>query len=357
MRYFLELCLKSVEAAVKDMETEIIVVDNHSSDDSCAMVKCLFPDVKLLENKLNFGFSKGNNLGANIAKGEYICILNPDTMISEDTFKVLLNFAETKVNLGILGCRLIDGKGAFLPESKRNIPKPKVALKKLLGFPKEYYANQINDLGIGEVPILVGAFMLMKKKIFDQVSGFDEDYFMYGEDIDLSYRILKNGYTNFYNGTVTNIHFKGESTLRDRNYAKQFYRAMQVFYKKHFKKNVLFDFIVWIGIRMAYVFREKPKEITANTERYIWVSKKIPDWFEVVSKKPIEVISEINEVKENSEIVLDANMLSYKGIISCISNSKINNKAKFKILPRNSNYIIGSNSTISRGEVIRFEDN
>ncbi len=259
VRYFLELCLKSVESAIETIDAEIIVVDNNSKDDSCNMVKQLFPSVKLIENKTNSGFSKGNNIGVAQAKGEYLCILNPDTVVAEDTFTQLLDCVDAKDNLGITGCQLIDGKGEFLPESKRNIPTPKVSLKKMMGNAEDYYANHIGADATAKVDILVGAFMLMKKSVYDQVGGFDEDYFMYGEDIDLSYKVLKAGYHNFYFGNTSVLHFKGESTLRDAKYAKRFYGAMQIFYKKHFKQNLVFNTLVYLGIKGAYLTRKTHK--------------------------------------------------------------------------------------------------
>jgi len=339
------------------MDAEIIVVDNHSSDDSCKMVKSLFPEVVLIENKENYGFSKGNNQGVAIAKGEFICILNPDTVVAEDTFETLLNFAETQNNLGILGCRLIDGTGIFLQESKRNIPYPKVALKKILGNSKSYYANQLNEFEIGEVPILVGAFMVLKMDVFNLVNGFDEDYFMYGEDIDLSYRIYQKGYKNIYNGTVTAIHFKGESTVWDKNYIERFYGAMQVFYKKHFKSNMLFNILVWIGIKMAYLFSSRPNVVKNKIKQYVMFSNKIPEDLESILRKPIFLNTAYKSIEQGTEIILDAHMLSYKNIISYISDKKINGKVVFKILPKNSNFIIGSKSSKRRGEVINFRNN
>ena len=356
VRYFLELCLKSVEAALSDLDAEIIVVDNNSSDDSCYMVKSLFPNVIIIENKENYGFSKGNNQGVAIAKGEFICILNPDTVVAEDALVTLLQFAEKTENLGIIGCRLIDGSGLFLPESKRNIPTPTVALNKLLGFSKHYYANQLDEFEIGQVPILVGAFMVLKKEVFQKVKGFDEDYFMYAEDIDLSYRIYKLGYENFYNGSVTLLHFKGESTLRDKKYASRFYGAMQIFYKKHFKSNIFYDLLVWIGIKAVYLFSGKPKIVIKRIDHTILVSNKVPEQLERKLNRTIELLKEVYEVKLNTEIVLDANMLTYKKIIQYISNPILNRKAKFKILPKNSNFIIGSDSSKGRGEVIIFEN-
>ena len=270
VRYFLELCIKSVQAAVKNIDAEIIVVDNNSSDNSCEMVSKLFPNVILIQNKENLGFSKGNNLAVAKAKGEYICVLNPDTVIAEDTYEALLNFSENKENLGIVGCKLINGSGLFLPESKRNIPYVSVSLKKILGNPKYYYANQLGANNIGEVDILVGAFMFLKKSVYNQVNGFDEDYFMYGEDIDLSYKIINAGYKNYYNGDITVIHFKGESTLKDKHYARRFYGAMQIFYEKHFKTNLFYDLAVWLGIKFFYVFRKVP-QIQKNVFQIIFL--------------------------------------------------------------------------------------
>ncbi|RIA10349.1 GT2 family glycosyltransferase [Flavobacteriaceae bacterium MAR_2010_72] len=354
VRYFLELCLKSVIAATKTIDSEIIVVDNASSDGSCDMVKSLFPEVILLEGDINDGFSKANNKGVKIAKGKIICILNPDTVVAEDTFTILLNFAKLQSNLGILGCRLIDGCGQFLPESKRNVPTPRVAFQKMIGNSKYYYANQVDQLNIAKTPILVGAFMMMKKELFDLVGGFDEDYFMYGEDIDLSYRVHQLGYDNFYNGTTTVIHFKGESTLRDKNYAKRFYGAMELFYKKHFKSNYLINVFVLLGVKFAYLFRQNPKEPIVQVENYLMISNQVPLNLEKVLKRPVHLCKTIDALKTNTEVILDGNMLDYKSIIAHYNDEEINKSARFKILPKNSNFILGSNSSKTRGDVIIF---
>ena len=169
----------SVQKALENIDSEIIVVDNNSSDNSCEMIKTLFPNVKLIENKVNFGFPKGNNIGVESAKGEFICILNPDTVVAEDTFTKILNFisqkeVETPSKLGIVGCKLIDGTGNFLPESKRGVPTPWVAMTKVFGlykiFPKssffnQYYTQHLNENQSGETAILVGAFMFLKKEL------------------------------------------------------------------------------------------------------------------------------------------------------------------------------------------------
>lgn len=352
VRYFLELCIRSVQVAIANLDAEIIVVDNNSHDESCDMVKRLFPEVILIENKENFGFSKGNNIGVSKAKGEYLCILNPDTVVAEDTFNSILNFASSKKKLGIVGCKLINGVGTYLPESKRNIPFVKAAFRKLYGNAKAYYANHLTENESGEVDILVGAFMLINRVIYIEVGGFDEDYFMYGEDIDLSYKILKAGYKNYYFGSTTVIHYKGESTLRDKLYARHFYGAMQIFYKKHFKKNVLFDVFVWLGILMAYLIRKSPVQKEKIVSSYIFVSDEMNQ--DLCSNLPKKIIleSDLINIKNNNEVIFDGNKTSYKKMINMMMDSPKDKSITFKILPKNTHFIIGSDNAIRRGEVI-----
>lgn len=353
VQYFLELCLRSVEAAISNIEAEIIVVDNNSEDGSCQMVKTLFPKVNLIENKENSGFSKGNNIGVLQAKGEYLCILNPDTVVAEDTFLKLLEFSENKEKLGIVGCRLKNGSGVFLPESKRNVPTVSVALKKMLGNPEMYYVNHLSQNDIGQADILVGAFMLLKRSLYNKVGGLDEDYFMYGEDIDLSYKILKAGYKNYYYGDTTVIHFKGESTLKDKNYARRFFGAMQIFYKKHFKQNLIFDMVVWLGIKLAFIFRRMRKAKVKDISGYVFVSNKKNDKLESALYQKLLLQTKLSFVEPNSEIIFDANVISYKEIINYIECSE--KELTYKILPNKSNFIIGSNDGFSQGKVISFE--
>ncbi|AUS04266.1 glycosyltransferase family 2 protein [Pseudotamlana carrageenivorans] len=356
VRHFLELCLKSVQAATVAIDSEIIVVDNNSEDDSCQMVKTLFPDVILIEEKTNGGFSKGNNIGVARAKGEYLCILNPDTVVAEDTFLELLEFSETKVDLGIVGCKLINGSGFFLPESKRNIPYVNVALKKICGHSKTYYANQISKEEIGEVEILVGAFMFLKREVYNKVGGFDEDYFMYGEDIDLSYKVLQAGYKNYYFGKTSVIHYKGESTLRDKNYARRFFGAMQIFYKKHFKSNAIFDFVVWIGIKFFYLLRKVPNVSKKQIQTYYFVSKTRNLSLEKILDRPVLLKSDLKTVETEVEVIFDGNFLSFKEIIQFIESSFSQNKVlTYKILPNNSEFIIGSDNGLARGEIISLK--
>lgn len=354
VRYFLELCLKSVEAAIQDIDAEIIVVDNFSPDDSCDMVKALFPKVILIENTVNYGFSKGNNIGVAKAKGEYVCILNPDTVVAEDTFTTLLAFAENTPDVGIVGCKLIDGTGQFLPESKRNIPTPWVSLQKIFGHSKPYYANHLYENETGKVEILVGAFMLLKRQVYNEILGFDEDFFMYGEDMDISYRVLKAGYQNYYSATTTVIHYKGESTLKDKVYAKRFNEAMQVFFKKHFKANMFFDAIIWLGIKAITILNLQPKQEPVEVASYVLVSDKMNYNLESKLPKPVSLFSDASELTPNQQIIFDQKHITFKDIIERMARWSKNNKLSFKILPKDANFIIGSHSSKSRGEVLKF---
>ncbi len=354
VRYFLELCLRSVQEAISDMEAEIIIVDNCSSDDSCRMVKELFPKIILIENEENYGFSKGNNIGVAMAKGDFVCILNPDTVVAEDTFKLLLDFASTTPNIGIVGCKLIDGRGQFLPESKRNIPTPAVSIQKILGNSKSYYATHIKEAAIGKVSILVGAFMLLKRSIFNEIKGFDEDYFMYGEDMDFSYRIQKAAYQNYFNPITTIIHFKGESTLRDKVYAKQFNEAMQIFFRKHFKSNILYNTLITLGIKAITLLNPKQGQPKIQFSNYLMVSDKIPQELKSSLGKDMQLFSKKAVITDHQRFILDNNVMSFKSIIQFIETSSKNSEATYRILPKKSRFIIGSDSSTGRGEVIEF---
>jgi GT2 family glycosyltransferase len=251
VKVFLEQCLLSVREALKGMDAEVFVVDNASIDGSVEMLREKFEEVRLIANKENVGFSKANNQAIRISKGEYILLLNPDTLVEEDTFVKVVNFMDAHPEAGGLGVKMVDGKGNFLPESKRGLPTPSAAFYKIFGlsklFPKskffsKYHLGYLPNNEINEIEVLSGAFMLMRKKALDEVGLLDEDYFMYGEDIDLSYRIIKGGYKNYYFPETRIIHYKGESTKKSSvNYVFVFYRAMVIFAKKHFSgKNAWF---------------------------------------------------------------------------------------------------------------------
>ncbi|MBO3116764.1 glycosyltransferase family 2 protein [Winogradskyella sp. DF17] len=352
VRYFLELCLESVVRAINSIDAEVIVVDNNSNDDSCAMVKSLFPKVILIENQNNDGFSKGNNIGVKIAKGEYVCILNPDTIVPEDCFSTLLQFADEQKELGLVGCQLIDGRGDFLPESKRNIPFPSIALKKLFGFDSDYYAKHLKPNEVGKVDVLVGAFMVLRRAVYNKVGGFDEDYFMYGEDIDLSYKVFKAGYKNYYFGKAKVVHFKGESTLKDLKYAKRFYGAMQIFYKKHFKRNILFDILVSVGTQLALRVRHVSKTELPRYKRVIVYSRSQDLDLKSIYGNNIIYTSQLSPLADSDTlIVYDVNSLNIKAIISHMKKNSINSNVYYRFLSKTSTFILGSDSATDRGEI------
>ncbi|NET32204.1 MAG: glycosyltransferase [Cyanothece sp. SIO1E1] len=246
VKYFLEQALLSVRRAGVGIEMETWVVDNNSVDESVAMVKEKFPEVKLIANTDNPGFSVANNQAIAKCVGEYILLLNPDTVVNEDTFQTCIDFMDEHPDAGGLGVRMIDGSGAFLPESKRGFPSPWVAFAKTFGlariFPKSklfnhYHLGYLDEHETHEVEVLAGAFMWLRKSVLDEIGGLDEAFFMYGEDIDLSYRIVQAGYKNYYLPTTTIIHYKGESTKKGSlNYVRTFYKAMIIFAQKHMGK-------------------------------------------------------------------------------------------------------------------------
>ncbi len=270
VKFFLEQCLHSVYNSSKNLLAEIFVVDNNSVDGSCQMVREKFPEVKLVENKSNYGFAKANNQAIKRAKGKYILLLNPDTVVEEKTFEECISFMEDHADAGSMGVKMIDGKGKYLPESKRSLPTPAVAFYKTFGlaalFPRsrifgKYHLGYLDKEKTHHVEVLPGAFMLIRKSVLEVTGCLDEDYFMYGEDIDLSYRISMAGYKNYYYPGTTIIHYKGESTKKSSiNYVMVFYRAMMIFARKHFTRNnaKFFSFLINIAIYMraaASIFR------------------------------------------------------------------------------------------------------
>jgi len=262
VRYFLEQCLHSVDKALKHIQGEVFVVDNNSVDGSCAMVFEKFPQVLLIENKENLGFSKANNQGLRQATGKYCLLLNPDTVVEEDTFLKCIRFMDSHPEAGALGVKMIDGKGNFLPESKRALPTPAVAFYKIFGlsalFPRSkvfgrYHLGYLNNEETHPIEILAGAFMFIRKEALEKTGLLDEEFFLYGEDIDLSYRLIKTGFTNFYFPETTIIHYKGESTRKGSiNYVLVFYKAMIIFARKHFSPNNARIFTILIHLAIYF---------------------------------------------------------------------------------------------------------
>ena len=247
VKYFLEQCLCSVMKAVTalgEAQAEVIVVDNKSTDGSVEYLRPKFPSVFFIENRENSGFGRANNQGVQMSKGEFILFLNPDTIVEENSFAECLAEMQRQPEMGAMGVRMVDGGGKYLPESKRGFPTPWVSFCKLSGLTKlfpasrvfaRYYLGHLPEKVSNEVDVLAGACMLVRRKSVELTGGFDEQFFMYAEDIDLSFRIKKAGYRNFYFTGTTIIHFKGESTLKDARYVRHFYEAMILYVRKHYK--------------------------------------------------------------------------------------------------------------------------
>jgi N-acetylglucosaminyl-diphospho-decaprenol L-rhamnosyltransferase len=243
-------CLLSIQKYIKEVDSEVIVIDNASTDSSWSDLIPEFPNVRFISSEINGGFSKANNQAIQTAIGEYVLLLNPDTELEGFYMKDLLDFADSCSDFGCLGVRMHDAEGNFLPESKRSVPDMFNSFEKLFtnfkkNNSKSYYRNDLEEEAVAEVDVLTGAFLLAKKEVYQRIGGLDEAYFMYGEDIDLCYTFLKNGYKNFYYGKVSILHHKGESTIKDETYLERFYGAMQIFIDKYYKetKPVQYSFL------------------------------------------------------------------------------------------------------------------
>lgn len=264
VKYYVEQCLNSVLASSIASDIEIIVLDNASNDASLEYLTPRFPSVRFIDNKANLGYSKANNIGISLAQGKYILLLNPDTVVGEHVLENTCQFMETHPNAGALGVKMIDGFGRFLPESKRGFPTPWASFCKMTGLSKlfptsklfsQYHLSFLDKNETHQIDVLAGAFMLLRKETIVKTGMLDEAFFMYGEDIDLSYRIKQSGYDNYYLPEKI-IHYKGESMHKNNfYYIKIFYGAMLIFYKKHFPRyNHLYSILIYLGIFASGLF-------------------------------------------------------------------------------------------------------
>lgn len=353
LKYFLEQTLLSVEEAYTEVDGHTIVIDNNSGDDSIDFLEERFPTVTFIRNRENVGFAKANNQGFALADTDYILVLNPDTIIGNDTLKDAIKWLDEHPNCGAVGVKMIDGNGIFLPESKRSFPSTWNSFCKLFGlssiFPHSrlfarYHLRYLNENEPHQVPVLAGAFMLLRTDLTKKVGGFDEDFFMYGEDMDLSYRMITDGMVNYYL-PIPIIHYKGECTKTESiNYVKIFYEAMHIFYRKHYPRSSWINKII---VKAAIVFRMcisalKAKVITPIS-RCLKRHAKACDTY-IVSRHPKDIINildaegfssnniftfdsidDISQVKKCANIILDDRELNYQSIInSIIGNSKTN---------------------------------
>ncbi len=266
VKAFLQNCLLSIFKAVEKISSEIIVIDNASDDGSVEIIKKNFPQVKLIESKTNLGFSKANNIGLKIARGKYICLINPDTIVEEDTFLEMIRFMESHPDVGLAGCKILNPDGTFQLACRRSFPTPWVAFTKVFGLSKlfpgskifaRYNLTYLDENQSYEVDAVSGSFMFLRKDVYEKIGGLDETFFMYGEDLDYCYRVKQAGYKVFYFHSTKIIHFKGESTKRSNiDELKHFYDAMRLFVRKHFSSSWLVEMLLRLAIngRSALAF-------------------------------------------------------------------------------------------------------
>ena len=252
VRTYLEQCLQSVQKALEGIEGEVFVVDNHSEDDSVAVVRTDYPWVRLIESPENVGFARANNIAIRQSEAEYVLLLNPDTVVEENTLRQSLAFMDSHPEAGGAGVMMHNADGTLAPESRRAIPTLWVSCLKMLGFTKRYYMSHLPWDQPSQIEVISGAFCLLRKKALDEIGLLDETFFMYGEDIDLSYRLLKGGWQNWYL-PYSIIHFKGKSTQKsDYRYVHIFYQAMLIFFRKHYGH---LSFFYTMPVKMAIYFR------------------------------------------------------------------------------------------------------
>ena len=252
VRELLTACIDSVVKASEGIDAEVFVVDNKSADDTVEVISRDYPWVHLINNKENLGFSKANNIAIRQSEGEYVLLLNPDTVVAEGTLRGAVEFMDQHPEAGGAGVRMHNADGTLAPESRRAVPTPMVAARKMLGFTKRYYMSYLPWDKPGKIEVISGAFMMLRRKAIDQVGMLDEDFFMYGEDIDLSYRLLKGGWQNWYL-PLDIIHYKGQSTVKsDFRYVHVFYQAMLIFFRKHYSH---LSFFFTLPVKIAIYFR------------------------------------------------------------------------------------------------------
>lgn len=323
VRYYLEQCLYSVIRAAENIDCEIIVIDNNSSDDSCLMVNSLFPSVRLIRNISNEGFAKACNQGLKAAEGEFILMLNPDTIVGEETFSKCISFMQSHPDAGAMGVKMADGCGRYLRESKRSIPYPAAAFYKMTGLTRlfsrspvfsRYYMEHLDADNTSQIEVLPGAFMFLRKSTLDTVGLFDEDYFMYGEDIDLSCRILKAGLKIYYYPEVTIIHYKGKSS--GKNPVKSvvsFYRAMLIFTKKYFSGSM--PLLYYLFLRIS-VYSASGAGILLKLTRHFFTHI-----FSAGTNSEKSYLKDLYKVK--SPVLIAANRESFKTITEKIKKADI----------------------------------
>jgi N-acetylglucosaminyl-diphospho-decaprenol L-rhamnosyltransferase len=369
VKFFLEQCLSSLKKAIEgnsltDGFTEVFIVDNASADGSLDFLVPLFPSFHFIQNKENKGFATANNLALLRSTGEFVLFLNPDTIIAEDSLDICVAFFRSVPGAGAVGLHMIDGTGNYLKESKRGFPDPWASFFKMSGlarlFPRSkffsaYYMGHLEEGKPGAVEVLSGAFMMVRKTILDKAGGFDEQFFMYAEDIDLSFRIRQAGHQNYYLPQTTIIHFKGESTKKDFQQVKIFYAAMELFMKKHFRGSgaPLRLFLLKSGVRLHRTLtylRVAFKKSTGRSASGVFIKGEPEEqqfWKHWLEEKGIPV--SVNEKEAQEIIYCEGGDCSWKSIINEIKNTKT--RLLYKFHGAGTHAAVGSYSNRKQGDV------
>lgn len=330
VKHYLSQCILSLQKALKNIDSEVIVVDNDSQDGSVDYIRSLYPEVLVIANYCNLGFSKANNIAISRAKGEYVLLLNPDTFVAEDTIANVLSFMDSHPAAGGAGVMMYNADGILAMESRRGLPSPMTAFYKMVGLCKRYpTSRRFGKYYMGYLPwdspqqieVISGAFMMLRHKAIDEVGMLDEDYFMYGEDIDLSYRLLKGGWQNWYLPYPI-LHYKGESTKKTSfAYVHVFYNAMLIFLRKHYSH---LGIILAVPIQFAVYLK------AFSTLLYVWCCG---------IKKSLGFMPPRNTDPMDNVMVVDATKSSYEEIISMLSR-QTGNRKKIGMLYPDKNIII-----------------
>ena len=381
VKYFIEQCLRSIERATQNLDIEVFVVDNASSDGSCEYLTPLFPKVNFIWNKDNRGFARANNQAIKLSTGEYILLLNPDTIVAENTLCDFVEFMDANPDAGGAGAYMLRTDGKFALESRRGLPTPFVAFCKMSGlsslFPKSrlfgrYYMRYLNEQQINKIEIISGAFMFLRRTTLEKSGLLDESFFMYGEDIDLSYRIIKAGYNNYFIPSRI-LHYKGESTVKSSyRYVYTFYQAMQLFFNKHYSHYSLLvslpiSIAIWSRAIMAYIGNQLSSRknnnkqyvinaLVAGSEKAVEEVRKILTKEQPTSKHKYITATNAEELKkelscENNKdfetVIFDTDYYSYEQIFNIIENAP-NNRLKIATYSTKSGVLITEGCTYHR---------
>ncbi len=371
---FLEQCLLSLADAVKEIPHEIFVVDNASTDGSDTYIPRRFPQVKYIYNTGNVGFARANNQAMALSSGRYVLLLNPDTVVGESVLSEACRFLDDHPDAGALGVKMLDGDGRFLPESKRGFPSPWVSFCKIFGlakiFPRSprfgrYHLRYLDENEINRVDVLSGAFMLLRRSTLDRCGLLDEQFFMYGEDIDLSYRMTLTGRHNYYL-PLRIIHYKGESTKTESlRYVRIFYQAMLIFLRKHYPH---YKFFAQFSIRLAIYLRAS----AAAVRRKLFPKKKKVDetsgeWnllcrepdaaasllahhgvtLDFVTSDVAEMAVRLSGARRRQHVVFDRSLYTYGAIIECMEAWSAPGKVRFYIYSPESGKIVSAHTSFT----------